>query len=86
MNEWDRAGISGIVLAGGRSRRFGADKLTTDVGGRPLLHHAITALAAVSRVSAPGRATGPPREYALRLLVEPCRLEQPEPLQACVNN
>ena len=54
MSERDRDGISGIslisgiVLAGGQSRRFGADKLTADVAGRPLLHHAIEALAAVS--------------------------------------
>lgn len=43
-------------------------------------------LAAVYRVSAAERATGTPREYALRLLVEPCRMSQPEPLQACANN
>ncbi|TYL36472.1 molybdopterin-guanine dinucleotide biosynthesis protein A [Natronococcus pandeyae] len=32
---------TGIVLAGGRSRRFGTqDKLTATVDGRPLIHHA----------------------------------------------
>ena len=40
--------VTGIVLAGGRATRFGADKLAADVGGRPLLHRAILAVAAVS--------------------------------------
>lgn len=35
---------SGIVLAGGRSSRFGRDKLTELVDGRPLLHHAVLAI------------------------------------------
>jgi molybdopterin-guanine dinucleotide biosynthesis protein A len=35
------------VLAGGRSTRFGADKLAVEVGGMPLLHHAVHALAGV---------------------------------------
>lgn len=38
---------TGIVLAGGRSVRFGRDKLTEPFGERPLLHHPILALAAV---------------------------------------
>ena len=33
--------VSAIVLAGGRSSRFGRDKLAEPVGGRPLLDHAI---------------------------------------------
>ena len=39
--------VTGIVLAGGRSTRFGADKLRADVRGRPLLEHPILALAEV---------------------------------------
>ena len=39
------ARVTGIVLAGGRSTRFGADKLRADVRGRPLLEHPILALA-----------------------------------------
>ena len=39
--------VTGIVLAGGRSSRFGADKLAVEVGGRPLLHRAIVAVAQV---------------------------------------
>lgn len=38
-------GVSGIVLAGGRSSRFGADKLGQTVGGEPLLHRATRAVA-----------------------------------------
>ena len=37
-------GVTGVVLAGGASRRFGSDKLAADVDGRPLLHHAIERL------------------------------------------
>ncbi len=38
-----------IVLAGGRSARFGADKLAAQVDGRPLLHHVIAAVDGVAR-------------------------------------
>jgi molybdopterin-guanine dinucleotide biosynthesis protein A len=38
---------SGIVLAGGRSKRFGADKLAAPLDGRPLLHRPIQALSAI---------------------------------------
>ena len=40
--------VSGIVLAGGRSARFGRDKLAEPVGDTPLLHRAIDAVAAVA--------------------------------------
>ncbi len=33
--------VSAVVLAGGRSVRFGRDKLAEPIDGRPLLHHAI---------------------------------------------
>jgi molybdopterin-guanine dinucleotide biosynthesis protein A len=38
----------GLVLAGGRATRFGADKLAVELAGRPLLHHAIAAVASVT--------------------------------------
>ena len=41
------ARITGIVLAGGRSTRFGGDKLAVEIGARPLLHRAIEAVAGV---------------------------------------
>jgi molybdopterin-guanine dinucleotide biosynthesis protein A len=38
--------VAAVVLAGGRSRRFGSDKLEAEVAGRPLLDRALeTALA-----------------------------------------
>ena len=40
--------VSGIVLAGGRSMRFGRDKLVEPIGETPLLHLAIDAVAAVA--------------------------------------
>ena len=43
-----RPAVSGIVLAGGRSTRFGRDKLAEPVAGRPLLDHAVRAVAAVA--------------------------------------
>jgi molybdopterin-guanine dinucleotide biosynthesis protein A len=43
-HEW----IGAIVLAGGRSSRFGRDKLSEPVDGRPLLHHAIAAVRALT--------------------------------------
>ena len=39
--------MSGIVLAGGRSARFGRDKLSEPVRGVPMLHHAILRVAEV---------------------------------------
>ncbi|MFO1541546.1 MAG: molybdenum cofactor guanylyltransferase [Chloroflexota bacterium] len=67
------SGITGIVLAGGRSRRFGSDKLATVLAGRPLVEHAIDALATVAdevvvviaadavpgTAGAPGQGSGP---------------------------
>jgi molybdenum cofactor guanylyltransferase len=39
--------VTGVVLAGGRSRRFGRDKLREPYRGAPLVHHAILALSGV---------------------------------------
>jgi molybdopterin-guanine dinucleotide biosynthesis protein A len=38
-------GVTGIVLAGGRSSRYGGDKLAALVAGVPLLHRSIAAVA-----------------------------------------
>lgn len=40
--------MAAIVLAGGRSSRFGRDKLAEPLDGRPLLHHAIDAVRGVT--------------------------------------
>jgi len=45
-----RVDTTAIVLAGGRSRRFGSDKLAADVDGRPMLAHVVDAAAAVAAV------------------------------------
>jgi molybdopterin-guanine dinucleotide biosynthesis protein A len=53
--------VSGIVLAGGRSSRFGSDKLRAAVDGRTMLARAVEAIAAVAAdvvvVTAPGGPT-----------------------------
>lgn len=36
--------VGAVVLAGGRSQRFGRDKLTEEFEGRSLLHHAIASV------------------------------------------
>jgi len=38
------SGVSAVILAGGRSDRFGRDKLAEPIDGRPLLQHAIDAV------------------------------------------
>ena len=40
--------IGAIVLAGGRSSRFGRDKLVEPIDGRPLLDHALAAVRALT--------------------------------------
>jgi len=38
-------GVTGIVLAGGRSSRFGSDKLRAEISGKSLLEHAVESVA-----------------------------------------
>lgn len=70
---------SGVVLAGGASRRFGSDKLATLIDGSPLLGRSVGALAGlvdeIVIVGAPDRP-GPAAELApmgtpIRLVVDP---------------
>ncbi len=48
MQTGPRADVGAIVLAGGRSSRFGGDKLALEVDGSPLLRHALDAARAVA--------------------------------------
>jgi molybdopterin-guanine dinucleotide biosynthesis protein A len=48
LTPWPAEDVSAIVLAGGRSSRFGSPKLQAEVDGIPLLEHAIRAVAAVA--------------------------------------
>lgn len=48
VGEPSRGRVGAIVLAGGRSSRFGRDKLAELLDGRPLLDHAIAAVLTVS--------------------------------------
>jgi molybdenum cofactor guanylyltransferase len=63
--------LGAIVLAGGRSARFGRDKLAEPIDGRPLLSHAIDAVRAVDPgldlvvVGAPGASPSVPPEVGL---------------------
>ena len=65
--------VTGIVLAGGRSTRFGSDKLAVEIDGRPLLHRAIAAVAVVAArvvvVAAPGVEPAIPAELLARVRV-----------------
>ena len=71
--------IGAIVLAGGRSSRFGRDKLAERIDGRPLLDHAIAAVQAVATdvvvVAAPGM--NPDVSEGVRLVRDPVAFEGP---------
>ena len=71
--------VSGIVLAGGQSRRFGADKLTALVEGRPLVHRPIEALASVCHevVVIVGAGGLPPLPTGLDVQLRIVRDEEP---------
>lgn len=78
MSETARVGA--VVLAGGRSSRFGRDKLAEPIDGRPLLDHAIDAVRAVATnivlVVAP--AAVPIAETAgVRVVADPVAYEGP---------
>jgi len=71
--------LSAVILAGGRSARFGRDKLAEPVDGRPLLHHAIDAVRPLATevlvVSAPSAA--PPLPDDVILVHDPTEFEGP---------
>lgn len=65
--------VTAVVLAGGRSSRFGSDKLSAVVDGRPLLERALSAVAAVTPtiilVVAPGGEAAVPPHLTARTTV-----------------
>jgi uridine kinase len=71
--------IGAIVLAGGRSARFGRDKLAEVIDGRPLLDHAIAAVRVVATdvvvVAAP--AANPAVPAGVRVAHDPVAFEGP---------
>ena len=50
--------VAAVVLAGGRSSRFGRDKLAEPIGGRPMLEHVIERLRRVTSEIVVVTATG----------------------------
>jgi len=76
-----REAVSAIVLAGGRSRRFGRDKLAEPIDGRPLLEHAIEAVRpwADQTVVVVGPEGSPPRALPAGVIVarDPAPFEGP---------
>jgi molybdopterin-guanine dinucleotide biosynthesis protein A len=74
-----RTPVSAIVLAGGRSSRFGRDKLAEPIDGRSLLQHAVDAVrpfaSEVLVVAAPGG--GPSISGDIRLVHDPTPFEGP---------
>ena len=71
--------VSGIVLAGGRSARFGRDKLAEPIGDKPLLHLAVNAVATVASdviVVAPPEVD-PPIPERVRLVHDAAPYEGP---------
>jgi molybdopterin-guanine dinucleotide biosynthesis protein A len=64
-----RRDVTAVVLAGGRSSRFGRDKLAEAIDGRPLLAHAIEAVRPVASrtlvIVAPDAAPSVPRDAVI---------------------
>ncbi|MEX1047859.1 MAG: molybdenum cofactor guanylyltransferase [Actinomycetota bacterium] len=62
------------MLAGGKSTRYGKDKLTVILRGRPMLHHPIAALSMLcEEILVVTGADGPERKLPFDVLA-PCRL------------
>ncbi|MGZ8605364.1 MAG: molybdenum cofactor guanylyltransferase [Actinomycetota bacterium] len=74
---------SGLVLAGGRSTRFGRDKLAEPLGGKSLLAHAVVAVGSVVReviVLLPPVGDPPPLPRSVGAARVPVRVvRDPEP-------
>ena len=73
--------VSAVILAGGRSSRFGRDKLAEPIDGRPLLGRVIDAVRPFATeiivVAAPGRTPALPEDGAITLVHDPVAFEGP---------
>jgi molybdopterin-guanine dinucleotide biosynthesis protein A len=81
---------SAIVLAGGRSRRFGSDKLLAGLDGIPLLHHALRAVASTCAevivvLASEGPVPAFPGDVEPRIRVVRDESDWPGPLAALVS-
>jgi molybdopterin-guanine dinucleotide biosynthesis protein A len=82
MSDGALPATTAIVLAGGRSARFGRNKLAEPLAGRSLLDHSILAVAAVSRevlVLVPPVGDTPPLPRAEDRTVPVTAVRDPEP-------
>jgi molybdopterin-guanine dinucleotide biosynthesis protein A len=80
---------SAIVLAGGRSRRFGSDKLRAELDGLPLLHLALRAVATMCSeiivvTASDGHESSVPADLGPAVHVARDETEHPGPLAALV--
>ncbi len=66
-----------VVLAGGRSERFGSDKTRAEVDGRPLLERVLGAVDDMDRAVAEVLVVGPWAPDGVRHLIEPDRFGGP---------
>ena len=73
--------VSAVILAGGRSSRFGRDKLAEPIDGRPLLSHAIDAVrphaTEILVVVAPGAAPATALPEGVTLVHDPVAFQGP---------
>jgi molybdopterin-guanine dinucleotide biosynthesis protein A len=69
--------VAAIVLAGGRSSRFGREKLAEPIGGRPMLDHAIDAVKALAKDVAIVVVAAPTSALRVHGGVDVVRDEQP---------
>jgi molybdopterin-guanine dinucleotide biosynthesis protein A len=73
--------VSAVILAGGRSSRFGRNKLAEPIDGRPLLQHAIDGVRPFATeiivVAAAGASSQLPRDVAVTLVFDPVAFEGP---------
>lgn len=76
----DRTHVTAIVLAGGRSSRFGSPKLEATIDGRTILDHSIDVASELADeilvATAPG-ATGPPERRRVRLVADAAPFDGP---------